>query len=151
MTLVACLLPLMLVSFWTGVLQPQIWQLEASIDEMQQKLRTPLPLSEGSNISLEEELSVTEYQQIKMLFDTLNRYQLQIESGNYQFMPEQENTPGTLILTIPLHGKWLTLVQALRDVSRALPVKVETLNMNRPSPDTDELSITLQLMLLRGA
>ncbi|AFI89652.1 hypothetical protein EXT68_02825 [Pectobacterium parmentieri] len=143
------LVPLVLAFYWGIVLQPQIQQRQASLDEMQQQLRVPLPLLDNSTSELTTELSVTEYQQIKILFDIFNQYHLQIESGNYRFTPAEENKSGSLTLTIPLRGEWQSLAQALRDISRALPVEMEMLHISRPQPGVNLLSISLQLRLHR--
>jgi len=149
-TLLCCLLPVILATYWGGILHPQTEGLHHKITEMQKQLSIPLPLPEETKNTLTEKLSVTEYQQLRMLFDIFGRYHLQIESGNYNSAKVDNNETSALTLSIPLRGEWSALAQALRDISRALPIDVEKLTISRKQPDEQILTITLQLTLHRG-
>ncbi|HEI8868864.1 hypothetical protein [Serratia sp. AKBS12] len=148
--LVSCLLPIVLALFWGLITQVQNTQLQVKIASMQQQLSEPLPLQVGSESQLAAALSVTEYQQVKTLFDILSKYHMQVESGNYHFTSAEEEKEKALRLSIPLRGRWLPLAQALQDIARVLPVEVESIGVSRTRPDTGQLSITLQLTLHRG-
>ncbi|EPF0317229.1 hypothetical protein ACSN7O_004630 [Enterobacter chuandaensis] len=142
--------PLILTVCLTSILLPKIDQTQNAIYDLQQQMRSPLPLEVDDEHVLATELSVTEYQQIKVMFDLFEKYHLHVESGNYRFQAEDDQHAQALILAVPLRGKWLNLVQALQDISRALPIELDRIQISRPSPETDMLSITLQLTLHRG-
>ncbi|HFK7188293.1 hypothetical protein [Serratia odorifera] len=148
--LVSCLLPIILVLYWGMITQVQNTQLQVNIATMQQQLSEPLPLQVGSEQELATALSVTEYQQVKTLFDIFSKYQVQVESGNYHFTAAEDDKEKALKLSIPLRGEWLPLAQALQDIARVLPVEVESMGVSRTRPDTGQLTITLQLILHRG-
>lgn len=148
--MLACLIPILLAVYWGMVLQPQKVELKQSLSDVQHKLRVPAPLVPNELHLQDDKLSITEYQQVKMLFEIFHQYHLKIDSGSYQLKSTEDNTPGAMTLTIPLNGTWMSLARALRDINRALPLEVERLHISRPQPDTDLLSIKLQLILRRG-
>ncbi|CAI1510242.1 hypothetical protein [Serratia ficaria] len=148
--LLACLIPIFLAGYWVVILQPQEIELKQSLSDVQHKLLVPAPLIPNELHIQDDKLSITEYQQVKMLFDIFHQYHLKIDSGSYQLKSTENNSPGAMTLTIPLNGTWMSLARALRDINRALPLEVERLHISRSQPDTDLLSIKLQLILRRG-
>lgn len=148
--LLALLIPVFLAIYRWQILLPQTRLLDDEIFIMQQQLNTPLPLHNESQEELTETLTITEYQQVKTLFEILGQHQIYIESGNYHFSTEMNNADQPLQLTIPLRGEWLALVNAMSDISRTLPVTIKSLHVNRATPEEKSLTMTLQLTLNRG-
>lgn len=151
-SLICILIPFLLALYWGLILQPQNIELREALNVMQQELNAPLPvhIQSGQESEPAAELTVTEYQQVKILFDIFSQYNIYVESGSYQFTSAKEGKEQSLKLIIPLRGEWVHLVKALQDISRALPVEVESLNISRNQTDVRGLSMTLQLFLYRG-
>ncbi|MHC9060945.1 hypothetical protein [Pantoea sp. y20] len=142
--------PLLLAIGWLGWLVPQNTHLEQDLIAMQLKLSTPLPAIANDSPSLQGTLSVTEYQQVKMLFAIFSEYNLQAKSSNYHFSSAGETGGKTLKLSVPLQGDWTSLMKAIKKISQALPITVEKLSAKRVQADSTALSMTLQLTLRRG-
>ncbi|MEW5561963.1 hypothetical protein AB1287_17235 [Enterobacter asburiae] len=149
--LAALLLPLLLAGYWLAWLAPQNAQQQRALHEMQQQLKEPLPvIAESDEPALQTALSVTEYQQVKMLFTLFAHYHLRVEGSSYHFPAASDGEEKSLKLSVPLYGSWTSLAQALQEISRVLPVSVERLDAKRSQANVSQLSITLQLSLRRG-
>lgn len=149
--LFAALLPLLLAGYWLVWLAPQNARQQNELEAMQQQLKEPLPVvAEKDEPALQTALSITEYQQVKMLFTIFSRHHLQVEGSSYQFPVSEGREEKGLKLSVPLHGNWASLAQALQDITRVLPVSVERLDIKREQVTATQLSIRLQLTLRRG-
>lgn len=148
--LIAFLLPILLIAFWAGYLLPENEALRHELADMQKQLSVPLPITAAEGESEETKLSADEYQKIKTLFDIFNKYQMSAEGSRYQFSSQDETAKKTLRLDIPLQGSWLSLANALKEITLALPVTVDVLNVKRLRPETQQLTIMLQLTLHKG-
>ncbi|OON41342.1 hypothetical protein BTJ39_05100 [Izhakiella australiensis] len=149
--LAAAAIPLLLAGYWQLWLAPDNARQLSALKTMQQQLKAPLPvMAESDEPALQTALSVTEYQQVKMLFAILARNKLQVEGSSYHFPAAGEEAEKNLKLSIPLRGSWSSLAQALQEITRVLPVAVERLDARRTQADVSQLSITLQLTLHRG-
>lgn len=144
------IVPLLLVIGWQGWLVPQNKYLKQELITMEQKLKAPLPAIANDEPSLESSLSITEYQQVKMLFAIFSEYHLQAKSSHYYFSSAEETTGKTLKLSVPLQGDWPSLAKAIKKISQALPVTVDRVSAKRKQEDDTALSLTLQLTLHRG-
>lgn len=142
--------PLLLAMGWLGWLAPQNTYLEQELTAMQLKLKAPLPVIANDEPSLQGTLSVTEYQQVKMLFAIFAEYHLQAKSSHYHFTSAGETSDKTLKLSVPLEGDWPSLTKASKKISQALPVTVDRITAKRKQADGTALSLTLQLTLRRG-
>lgn len=144
------LIPLFFLLYWGTILHSENLSLQNETKKMIQQLSISLPLHSEEQDALENSLSVTEYEQVKILFDILHRHSIHIESGSYHVASDNESTEKTLELTLPLQGEWLTLANAMDDINRAIPVDIKSLIVSRHSPETKQLSITIRLTLHRG-
>ncbi|WP_336768905.1 hypothetical protein [Pantoea endophytica] len=148
--LVLLVVPVILALGWLGWLAPQNTYLEQELSAMQQKLKAPLPVIASDEPSLQGTLSVTEYQEVKMLFAIFAKYHLQAKSSHYHFTSAGETSGKTLQLSVPLEGNWPDLTKAIKEISQALPVTVERITAKRKQTDGTALTLTLQLTLRRG-
>lgn len=148
--LILMAVPLLLTMGWLGWLAPQNRHLEQELSAMQLKLKAPLPVIANDEPSLQGALSVTEYQQVKMLFAIFAKYRLQAKSSHYHFTSAGETSGKTLQLSVPLEGNWPALTKAIKEISLALPVTIERVTAKRKQADDTALTLTLQLTLRRG-
>lgn len=148
--LVLMAVPLLLTMAWLGWLAPQNTHLEQELSAMQMKLKAPLPVIANDEPSLQGALSVTEYEQVKMLFSIFAKYHLQAKSSHYHFASSGETSGKTLQLSVPLEGDWPALTKAIKEISQVLPVTVERIAAKRKQADGTALILTLQLTLRRG-
>ncbi|WP_345828059.1 hypothetical protein AAGR22_13980 [Erwinia sp. HDF1-3R] len=148
--LAALALPVALAIYWTAWLNPENARLRSNLAIMQSKLKEPLPIIAGDEPSQQTALSITEYEQVKMLFAIFSKYHLQAEGSRYHFSPADQNYGKTLKLSVPLQGSWPQVAQALQEIMRVLPVTVDSVNAKRKQVDSAQLALTLQLTLRRG-
>ncbi|MBE5254497.1 hypothetical protein [Mixta mediterraneensis] len=144
--LMLSILPLGLLGIWLGITSPQLVQQQAELATLQQQLR-PLPLLESPVSG--QKLSQNEHQQVSLIFELLDKPPLRVEASRYQVIQQGDNA--VLQLDIPLTGPYLPLMQALETLSRTLPLQIEQLTMQRPSPQADMLNVTLRLHLQQEA
>lgn len=141
-------LPVCLLVVWLGMSLPHSAQLQTQLDELQHALRDALPLDQWQP-ALQQQISLNEYQQVQLIFEQLKKNNLVVESSRYQL--EQQGERKVLRLDIPMKGEYLPLVQTLDNLSRTLPLHIDQLSLQRASPATDQLKITLRLRLQKEA
>lgn len=141
-------LPVCLLVVWLGISLPHSAQQQAQLDELQHALRDTLPLDQQQP-ALQQQISLNEYQQVQLIFEKLKKNNLVVESSRYQL--EQQGERKVLRLDIPMKGEYLPLVQTLDTLSRTLPLHIDQLSLQRTSPATDLLKITLRLRLQKEA
>lgn len=141
-------LPVCLLAVWLGVSLPQTAQQREQLAELQHELRDALPLDQQQP-ALQQQISLNEYQQVQLIFEQLQKNQLVVESSRYQL--EQQGERKVLRLDIPLKGEYLPLVQTLDNLSRTLSLHIDQLSLQRASPSTSQLKITLRLRLQKEA
>jgi len=143
--LLSCL-PCGLFAFWLGVMVPQTGDQQANLEQIQARLRTPLPLG-TQQAELQSRVSQSEYQQVALIFSRLSQNGLHVEASRYQL--ENTGEQSSLRLDIPLRGDYLSLVEALESLSRTLPLRIEQVTLHRASPAESQLNATLQLRLVK--
>jgi hypothetical protein len=146
--LMLAMLPCCLLAFWLSVSMPQTSQQQQEVIMLRQQLHDTLPLDQQQP-ALQNQLSLNQYQQVRLVFEQLQKNNLLVESSRYQLEQQGENK--ILRLDIPLKGEYLPLVQALDTLSRTLPIYIDQLSMQRPTPATSQLKITLRLRLQQEA
>lgn len=140
--------PLCLLLAWLLGVEPHTAALREQLARLERQLHTPMPL-EQQQPDLEARVSVSEYQQVRIVFGQLQKNGLKVEASRYQL--DDINGQPSLLLNIPLRGEYLSLMEALETLSRTLPVQIETLTLQRSTPLENQLSIALQLRLLKEA
>lgn len=141
-------LPVCLLAVWLGISLPQSAQQRAQLDALRHELRDALPLDQQQP-ALQQHISLNEYQQVQLIFEMLQKNNLVVESSRYQL--EQQGGRTVLRLDIPMKGEYLPLVQTLDKLSRTLPLHIDQLSLQRASPVTGQLKITLRLRLQQEA
>lgn len=139
-------LPFGLLAFWLGVQVPHTTAQQASLAHIQSQLRIRLPM-DNQQPALESRVTPGEYQLVGMVFDRLSQAGLKIEASRYQL--DNNAAKPSLLLDIPLQGEYLPLVESLEALARTLPLEIEQVTLNRPSPLDNQLSVTLRLRLIK--
>ena len=143
--LLLCALPCCLLIVWLGILAPETARQSRQLIALQQRLQTPLPI-DVQQPELKNQISSSEYQQVRQIFALFRQHKLQVESSRYR-TDRLDNQP-SLLLEIPLEGSYLSLMNALDAIHQALPVQIEHLTLQRSAPDASKLTIALKLRLL---
>ncbi|MDR3432778.1 MAG: hypothetical protein P4L95_12890 [Rouxiella aceris] len=150
-------LPLLLFGLWLGgvlywalLLRPQVLMQQHYIDEMRRELSVPLPMLSIEQSAIKDNLTITEYQQVKALFAIFNKYHLQVQESRYQFIAADADHPAQLGLDIPLQGDYQQFYLALGELTASMPVKVNAATLRRKHPDLTRLQIMLRVTLRGG-
>ena len=145
-------LPLLIFVGWLGaliflgtVLSPENTHLEHSIEDIRLELGVPLPMLAPEQAALQNNMSITEYQQVKAIFDILSKHQLMAQESRYKFIEASDSSPEQLGLDIPMKGDYRHFYDALSELTATLPVKVNTITLSRSHPDLSDLQIMLRV------
>ncbi|MDY0417819.1 hypothetical protein PYW49_09070 [Enterobacter sp. 170198] len=139
-------LPAGLLVLWLGAVRPHTIQLQENLARIHAQLQTALPLDKQQP-ELQSRISPGEYQQVRLLFTQFRSRGLKVDASRYQL--EKDDGKTALRLDIPLRGEYLPLVDALEQLSRTLPLRIEQLSLRRAGPSDTQLSATVQLRLLK--
>ncbi|NMP29382.1 hypothetical protein GW590_21285 [Rahnella sp. SAP-1] len=138
------------VLYWALTLRPELLMQKHSLDEIRHELSVPLPMLSAEQSTMQDNLSITEYQQVKALFAIFNKYHLQVQESRYQFIAADADHPAQLALDIPLQGDYQQFYLALRELTASMPVKVNAATLRRKHPDLTGLQIMLRVTLRGG-
>jgi hypothetical protein len=141
-------LPIGLLALWLGVIAPESTARQQHLTQLQQQLRVALPFDKQQP-DLQSRVSLSEYQQVRLVFEQLEKHGLKVESSRYQLGNKGEDAG--LQLDIPLRGEYLPLMEALEKLSRTLPLQIKQITLRRSAPTESQLSVALQIRLLQEA
>ncbi|MCC3704294.1 hypothetical protein LLS47_18150 [Rouxiella badensis] len=120
------------------------------IEEINRELGVPLPMISAEQAALQDNLSITEYQQVKALFRILGKHHLTAQESRYQFNQAGDDQAGQLGLDIPMKGNYRQFYDALSELTATMPVKVNAISLTRAHPNQVDLQIMLRVTLSGG-
>lgn len=143
-SLLISVVPFCLLVVWLSIFAPQTALQKEELSRAQSQLQ-PLQLLNSQKTNLKDQVTVSEYQQIRLIFEQLQKNNLRIEASRYQLV--KQDSAQTLLLNIPLQGEYLPLAEALEMLCRMLPLQIEQITLQRSSPLVSRLNVSLLLRL----